>query len=421
MRRILPASALLALLALLIGCMLGCTLDSDSPGEVTGMLLRRDGKLVVVTKCGRFGDQAIGPLFRLHPDGRLDPTFDTRYLAAQHGHNHTTRVRSMVEDRAGRIVAAIEQHPTRESGWLFRIVRLLDDGSLDAAFGAAVDSALAEYRTASPRVRLALRPGGGYLLALRAHGREPERGHAHLIWLDEDGALRHRRPLPELAVDGVQVPAEPTFLITRSDSSFVMAGHAERHRHHYWSLLGFRADPAGDCAVDLAIGPLAGTVREHRGPRLGRITSLAAEPDGGLVVVTADSILRVRPDGTADPGFRFDPAILQSATPRGLVVQGDGRLVLGTHAAAYRDTGGTLPGLLRLNADGTVDEEFLRRAGVGPRPLGSPLHVIVQPDDAILVGGRFATCGEHVARSLVRLGADGACDTTFAARRGLDW
>jgi uncharacterized delta-60 repeat protein len=79
----------------------------------------------------------------------------------------------------------------------------------------------------------------------------------------------------------------------------------------------------------------------------------------------------------------------------------------------------TRAGLLRLNADGTADASF--NAGTGPHPLASyqfEQEVEVQADGKILVAGSFDSFNGKPANGLVRLNADGSVDPSFNVGTG---
>ena len=98
-----------------------------------------------------------------------------------------------------------------------------------------------------------------------------------------------------------------------------------------------------------------------------------------------------------------------------LAVQADGKILVG---GRFRTLGGqSRLNLGRLNADGTLDPTFNPRAEGGNSPFVDSL--VVQADGKILVGGRFRTLGGQPRDSLGRLNADGTLDTSFYPKVGI--
>jgi hypothetical protein len=96
---------------------------------------------------------------------------------------------------------------------------------------------------------------------------------------------------------------------------------------------------------------LDGEGRETRRPGLGEAlarptppTAAAAMSDGGVLLAASDWFVRVRPDGTLDPGFR---PLHTYVSARKILAQGHKVLIL--------DDSGEL---VRLNPDGTRDPGF---------------------------------------------------------------
>lgn len=386
--------------------------------SVSGVVPLRNGKILVSTACSKFGRTRVGPIFRLHPDGSLDERFDGRHLAARKSINFTTRVRFMVEDHEGRIVAGIGQSHSRTSGWVFNIVRLLNNGSLDVEFATQIERILSEFNCAKASARIALLPDRGYLISLFVHSSRLDVEEGFLLWVDDDGKLTHQEPLSKFTLDGVLKIGNPRLLAAVADSTFVIAGPAKGNRSNMWSMVRFHTNSSGMFKCEWALGPYSAKGRDHKGPKLHRITSLMIEPDGSVLAAGKRSLLRIQSDGSMDPDLRIDENYLKSATPSGLARQAGGQIILGTHASFEKERG-SLPGLVRLYATGYIDSTFSNMVGMGPRPLGHRLIVAVQSDDAILVAGSFLRCGEYPARSLIRLTPSGALDTTFLGRESL--
>jgi len=72
------------------------------------------------------------------------------------------------------------------------------------------------------------------------------------------------------------------------------------------------------------------------------------------------------------------------------------------------------PWIVRLNADGSLDESFLAR------PSGWVRHMVVQPDGKIVVAGFFSFMNGVKRNLIARLNPDGTLDTTFDPGLGFE-
>ena len=139
-------------------------------------------------------------------------------------------------------------------------------------------------------------------------------------------------------------------------------------------------------------------------------------PDTGLV--------RFLPNGTRDTtfgtgGFAALPNIGIGSTRPGLAVQSDGKLVWAGEATAAKGTGAAFA-VVRFNANGTLDQGF-GAGGVATAQFANALQgaqtVLVQPDGKILAGGQVLFGGRPPVDigGLVRFNADGSIDTGFGS------
>ncbi len=97
-----------------------------------------------------------------------------------------------------------------------------------------------------------------------------------------------------------------------------------------------------------------------------------------------------------------------------IVLQADGKIVAGGNVSKYNKTG-NLTALKRLNSDGSLDSTF-NSGGAGlASTTGQPEvnSMLVVSGDKIYVGGTFNTYNGTTRNGLLRLNADGSLDTTF--------
>jgi uncharacterized delta-60 repeat protein len=151
----------------------------------------------------------------------------------------------------------------------------------------------------------------------------------------------------------------------------------------------------GSGTLDAGFGQLGSVLVQGRDASNFRCSALAAEGDGGLVIAgqdtTGPTVVRLRPDGEADPAFDRNglPSALSDITA--LAVMSDGSVV----AAGEGD--GSLAGspVARLRRDGRLDRTFGHDgiAWVEPATLTSGRthirEILAIPGGSVLVGGSY--------------------------------
>jgi uncharacterized delta-60 repeat protein len=100
---------------------------------------------------------------------------------------------------------------------------------------------------------------------------------------------------------------------------------------------------------------------------------------------------------------------------QGIDRQPDGKLLITGSFTGF--DGVARHGVARLHTDGSLDETF--DVGTGPDSPGGGVWVVrVQPDGRVLVGGAFSSFNGTAHTNLVRLLADGTVDESFSVRMG---
>ena len=157
-------------------------------------------------------------------------------------------------------------------------------------------------------------------------------------------------------------------------------------------------------------------------PSIINVSAIAIQPDGKVLVGGYDGLKRLNPNGSADTTFN---AALGSNFNRnygnrsvGVIrVSPDGGIWVGGHFTTFN--GQDVPGLARLNPDGTLDSGVL--SAYAPALVGNAVvhiyEIHLQPDGKIIAaGGGFWLLAGTSARGLFRLNADGSPDTQFNLR-----
>ena len=134
--------------------------------------------------------------------------------------------------------------------------------------------------------------------------------------------------------------------------------------------------------------------------------------DTGFTEYPRGGIARYNANGTLDPTFAVDGGVTgpDGSFPRvkDIARQPDGKLIIGGVFTTVDGVART--NLARLNADGSLDTTF----NPGTSANDEVIAVLLQPDGKVLVGGYFTTFNAAAKRLLVRLNADGTVDNTFA-------
>ncbi len=288
-------------------------------------------------------------------------------------------------------------------------VRILDEqrlGALTANPGAKLfpDGAL------NGRVR-----GDGKLLVWGDFSRLAGQQRNGIARLNTDGTVDDSFQPPEILkghrlLEGIgngSPNAEITAVRIQADGKLVLAGTFSRVNGQPRNTL-IRLHPDGTLDSDFG--------RELRFD--GAAYDLVIQPDGRILVVGSFEhingerrpfIVRLLADGTVDESFHPNGGPTSSWTVilLSLALQTDGRILIGGYFEKV--DGVPLLNLARLNPDGTLDRTFNLRTGAS----GPVACIRVQADGRIVVGGIFDMVGGRTSRKLARLNADGSNDLSF--------
>ena len=378
----------------------------DLPGSVK---VQQDGKVIV----GGVATTAAGgqdfALLRYNADGTLDATFGggdgitTVALAAGAASDFGQEI-ALQSD--GKILL------TGSSGTNIGLVRFNADGTLDSTFG---DLGLPQVHT-----------GTAFSWSVPA-----------AAFTDADGdALTYAVTM----ADGSALPSWLAF------SSTTLSGTAPAGSPDL-ALQLTATDAAGSSAAIpfvLAINDaptLSGIVTTAIGTGEDVARTIVVGPDGKILVggwgaSSASGVdfalLRYNADGSLDTTFgRGDGIVTTPIGPGttfdasyGLAVQADGRILLAGSGGGTDSFGGASIGLVRYNANGSLDTTFGGGDGIVTTAippvegLDAALEVIAQSDGRILVSG-WARDGADQGFAVLRYNADGSLDTTFGGGDGI--
>jgi uncharacterized delta-60 repeat protein len=159
-----------------------------------------------------------------------------------------------------------------------------------------------------------------------------------------------------------------------------------------------------DGSVDLSFDP-------GNGPN-GDVNAIVIQSDGRIVIggtfigyngFARGGVARVLGNGALDPSF--DSGVGTGGNVFALALQHNGQIVLGGRFVQYSGTNRT--SIARVFGDGSLD------FGFNPVPNDWVQSLAVEPDDRILVGGFFTDINGFGRNRIARLNTNGSVDLTF--------
>jgi uncharacterized delta-60 repeat protein len=128
--------------------------------------------------------------------------------------------------------------------------------------------------------------------------------------------------------------------------------------------------------------------------------------------ITIRGVVRLNADGTRDTTFNDGGVGIGtgSNSVRAIAIQSDGKYLVAGNFTTYN--GVSVPRLIRLNTDGTLDTTFIGGSTSGG--AGIINEMVIQSDGKILIAGDFISyTGTIDCYYFARLNADGTFDSTF--------
>ena len=345
-----------------------------SPGNsvAKALLVQRDHKIVVggYTSYNKQGGPGDWTLLRYNPDGSLDPSFDGdgKIVTAFREGVGNAWVQSLALQPDDKIVALGQIYFPADERYGAGVIRYTPAGMLDPTFGA----------------------GGQLTTPLPLELTETN----HVLLLQPDGKI--------VAAGNATVDSQATFVLVR--------------------LLA-------DGAVDQTFGRDGQATTAFVAQ--ATLRALALQPDGKLVAAGhardpqtfRDSFVLVRynSDGSPDltlagDGQLFTP-FTQSDGAQAVVVQSDGKIVVGGGADGESEESSTDFTLVRYQPTGALDltfggdgQVFTPFAAYSQETIQA---LLLQPDGKIIAAGDTSD-GYNVDFALVRYATNGTVDRTFA-------
>ena len=336
---------------------------------IESLVVQADGRILMGEEFTSIGGCSNSFLARLNSDGSLDASFDP-------------------PEQTDRAVSRLLQQPDRKvlvGGSFGRLLghvqpalaRLLEDGSLDAAFDTS-----ATFTTNTIIFSLALQDDGRLLVGYQ-YGSDGLGGIlSRVVRVNTNGSL------------------DPIFVCTNQISGFIFALLPQADGGvlfggNFMSVIGstnnalFRLEPDGrlDDTFDAGLD-------------LSSVFSLVRQPSGQILVggslnrtgaSNSVPLLRLNADLHWDASFQpddFGPTGPISRGTYALLLQPDGKIIVG---GCFFEVGGYWRrNIVRLTPEGHVDGCFDPGLGLGNTDQPGPVRALaLQPDGRIMIGGWF--------------------------------
>ena len=382
----------------------------------SALLVLPDDRVIISGTFNVFDGTPVPALIRLQADGSLDPSFHVRSLDGSNAllGLDVEGTDSLVVDSSGRLVVAGVL--TMSDGLEHRVFRLHPDGAIDATFQPLVGGespfvrkvlsqpdgkviVLGQFDTingvAAPHLARLNSNGKLDLTFKPAHADYPS-----CMGLQSDGKL----------VLGMHAPSPLVVRLNADGSNDETFTPPPLPSGQFSQIRSLHVQPDDKILLTTLAGRILrlmpdGTVDATFHARAGAIEIQALQRDGRILILSyeANAPRRLNADGTADLSLK------RGSLGAFMGEQSDGRLI---SLAAFQKP----PCLVRrLSPDGVVDASF--RAGEGgiDRYPGYISDGLLLPDGEVLVSGLFDHVGEARRQDLARFNRDGTLDTAFDA------
>ncbi|HWI56886.1 MAG TPA: MBG domain-containing protein, partial [Bacillota bacterium] len=318
--------------------------------DIGKIVLQPDGKVLIGGSFLAINGIIRHGLARLNADGTVDLSFDAADAVYEYA---SVLVNDLVLDSVGRVVVAsgLSEYWARSP---HPLCRLNPNGALDTSF---LEPVLPQAGAVN---KVAVQADGKVLVLLPEYASFNGQPCGPVVRLRPDGTLDSTFASPLVGGDLHCVLVQPDGKILLGGSHFLLTDDTE-----FIGVIRLNSDGSFDTAFQA----------DSPGDYSVAVYSLALQPDGRILVngvfdtirrVERSFVARLNPDGSIDESFQLDPQLQPSLgefdPPLNCVaVQSDGKILLG----GWFGLDETVPRLVRLNADGSLDRDLLTPSQTG--------------------------------------------------------
>lgn len=354
--------------------------------------LQTGGMIIIAGYFSEYNYQSANKITRLRPNFGLDPGF----VSTGPFPGAIMDVDIQQDDY---IIVAGEIGGFNNTNTTDGIVRLTPNGSLDAAFNPGGSGpAGSPCNCQNPIVHSVAVENNGKIIAVGGFKSYNSSLRNYIVGLKSDGTID-----PQFNyISGLDQPATEVAI---HQNKILISGHFSRYNNIPVKKL-FRIDEFGniDSSWNQKVITFYSANYPNLGGIIGQIETIVVQPDGYILIggffqaydgVPRRNIARLDPSGNLD--LSFDPGTGFDGIVRAISVEPDGSIFVGGSFTTYN--GQSVNTLIRLESDGDLDPTFY--SGTGPE--GKVWTLTRQPDNKVIVGGRFINYNNIYAGHVTRI------------------
>jgi len=387
--------------------------------EINAIEVQSDGKILVGGFFTSYGGTATRDYFiRLNADGTLDTTF---CVNATDGTKFSNRVKAIAVRSDGSILVggAFTSYPG-VGGQRSKLVQLLSTGVVDeTGFNSAASDGGKFNATVE---KIVIQSDGNILVGGTFTSYNTVFNRSYLVRLTSAGALD--TAFCNNAVDGGKFGSTVYDIAVQSDGAILVGGvflsypgtPTPTNRNYLIRLSSAGVVDNTFCVNATDGGKFSSTVYSITLQTDGSIL-VGGDFTSYPGATNRNRLIKLSSNGVVDSAFCInasDGAKFTSIVYK-VAVQSDGAILVGGSFVNYAGTPNRSI-LIRMLSSGIVDVPFCINSSDGRKFGGVVSCIVVQPDGKILIGGGISNYGGTTGRNgLVRLNADGTLDTAFCA------
>ncbi|MFO0398403.1 MAG: delta-60 repeat domain-containing protein, partial [Sphingobacteriia bacterium] len=367
--------------------------DTGANEDILSLILLSDGKVLIGGVFWAYDGISRNGVARLNANGSLDNAVFTPT-----GTGLNDQINALALQPDGPVVKVLigGDFTTHNESGRNRIARLNPNGSMDAGFNPVI-GADREISTlyAQPDGKVLI---GGWFSSYNGTSRK------NIARLNADGNL------DASFNPGAGANSQVFSIALQPDGKMLIEGGFSSYNNTPRNRI---ARLNADGSLDTGFNP---------GSSLnGAVSALAPQPDGKVLIggnftsysgTPRNRIARLNADGSLDTSF--DPGTGTNNEVSEIILQPDGKMFI---AGIFTSYNGTFRNrLARLNIDGSLDTSF--NPGVATDDF--VLELVVQHDGKVLIGGRLTSYNGTARKNIARLSSDGTLDESFNPGVGMN-